>query len=68
MPVSEATEKLREVLKFTKPEPLEVVEEIRDGMQDLLRLHPVKELRALCNVFGVGVGGTSKSMRQRLTA
>jgi hypothetical protein len=63
---SVATEKLREVLRFTKPEPLEVVEEIVDGMQELLRMHPPKELRALCNVTGVGAGGTSKAMRQRL--
>jgi hypothetical protein len=63
---SAATDKLKEVLRFTKPEPLEVVEEIQDGMQELLRIHPPKELRALCNVTGVGAGGTSKAMRQRL--
>ena len=45
---------------------LDVVSDIADGMDDLLRLHSAKELRALCNIVGLEPGGTNKQRVLRL--
>ena len=48
------------------PKSMDVAGDIADGMDDLLRLHSAKELRALCNVLGLESGGTNKQRVQRL--